>query len=166
MEGGPGGPGGPGGSQEQDNRGGTGGGTGGGTFDPAQFEKRMQQQMRQSLSVTNDDEWTVIQALIQKVMGLRREAGGMGMPGPGGPGGPPPGRSGGGPRQGQSSAERQSLQKALDAGAPVAQIKDALAKYRAARKEKQAKLEAAQENLKRVLTTKQEAQAVLMGLVP
>jgi hypothetical protein len=58
------------------------------------------------------------------------------------------------------------LQKALDDKAPVEQIKDALAKYRAARKDKQARLEAAQASLKSVLTAKQEAQAVLLGLLP
>jgi hypothetical protein len=58
------------------------------------------------------------------------------------------------------------LQKAIDDNAPAPQIKDALAKYRAARKDKQAKLAAAQANLKSVLTAKQEAHAVLMGLLP
>jgi hypothetical protein len=133
----------------------------------------MMDQIRKNLSVTNDEEWSAIQPLVQKVMDTRREAndiGGMGMRGPGGgPGGPGngPGRPGGwggfGP---QASEEQKALQKALDANSPVPQIKDALAKYRAARKDKQAKLEAAQANLKSVLTVEQEAQAVLMGLLP
>jgi hypothetical protein len=92
----------------------------------------------------------------------------MGMGGPGGPqpdGGPggPGGRGGFGP---QASDEQKALQKALDDSAPSAQIKDALAKYRAARKDKQARLAAAQADLKNVLTVKQEAHAVLMGLLP
>ena len=51
------------------------------------------------------------------------------------------------------------------ANAPVSQIKEAFAKYRAARKEKQARLEAAQASLRSVLNVKQEAQAVLLGLL-
>jgi hypothetical protein len=83
----------------------------------------------------------------------------MGMFGrPGGPNG----RDGPG---GQASAEQLALQSALEANAPVAQIKDTLAKFRAAQKVKQAALESAQNDLKSVLNVKQEAQAVLMGLL-
>jgi hypothetical protein len=159
--------------------GGQGGGGPGGNFDPAQFRQRMMEQVRKNLNVTNDDEWSVIQSLVQKVMDARREAsngGGMGMGGPGaGPGGPPPdggpgagpggpgGRGGFGP---QASEEQKALQKALDDNAPAPQIKDALAKFRAARKDKQARLAAAHADLKAVLTARQEARAVLMGLLP
>ena len=66
---------------------------------------------------------------------------------------------------GEQSAEAQALEKAIEANAPSAQIKAALEKYRAARKDKEAKLAAAQENLRKVLTTKQEAQAVLINLL-
>jgi hypothetical protein len=160
-------------AQEREFGGPPGGGPGG-NFDPAQFRQRMMEQVRKNLSVTNDEEWGAIQPLIQKVMDARREAfmgGGMGMGmGPGGPppgggqGGPPPdgGRGGFGP---QPSAEQQALQKVISGNAAVPQIKDALAKFRAARKDKQAKLEAAQADLRNVLTLKQEAQAVLMGLL-
>jgi hypothetical protein len=160
--GGPGGPppgepgnGGPGGPGDFGGPGGPGG-----NFDPAQFQQRMLDQMRKSLDVTNDDEWTVIQPLVQKVMDARREVGGgMGFPGPGGPGGR--GRPGA-----SASSEQQELQKTVDDSAPIPQIKDALAKYHAARKIKQAKLEAAQASLKNVLSVRQEAEAVLLGLLP
>ncbi len=182
-DGGPGGPGdfggpdGPGGPPPGDIGGGGPGGPGGsgGNFDPAQFQKRMMDQMRQNLGVTNDDEWAAIQPLIQKIMDARREAGGfggMGMPGPGGPGGPGgpnarPGAPGERGRLGpQPSIEQQALQKAIDENASAQQIKDALARYVASRKEKQARLEAAQNNLRNVLSVKQEAQAVLLGLMP
>jgi hypothetical protein len=148
---GDGGPGGPG------NFGGNG--RPGGGFDPAQFQQRMLEETRQSLSLTNADEWAAVLPLVQKVMDARREAGGPGGPGKFGPGGR--GRPGE-----QSSSEQQILQKTLEENAPLAQIKDALAKYRAARKDKQAKLETAQNNLKSVLSVKQEAQAVLLGLLP
>lgn len=127
----------------------------------------MMNQIRQSLNLTNDNEWAAIQPLVQKVMDARREigGGGMGMPGPGGPGGPPGGPGGRGGPGAQASSEQQALQKAIDDGAPVPQIKDALAKCRAARKDKQAKLEAAQTDLMGVLSVTQEAQAVLLGLL-
>ncbi|HUD83985.1 MAG TPA: hypothetical protein VMQ67_10805 [Candidatus Saccharimonadales bacterium] len=151
--------------------GGPGGGGPGGNFDPAQFRQHMMDQVRKNLNVTNDDEWSVIQSLVEKVMDTRREAGNGGGMGMGGPGGPPPdggpggpgGRGGFGP---QASDEQKALQKAVDDNAPAPQIKVALAKYRAARTDKQAMLAAAQANLKSVLTAKQEAHAVLMGLLP
>lgn len=151
--------------------GGPGGGGPGGNFDPAQFRQHMMDQVRKNLNVTNDDEWSVVQSLVEKVMDTRREAGNGGGMGMGGPGGPPPdggpggpgGRGGFGP---QASDEQKALQKAVDDNAPAPQIKVALAKYRAARTDKQAMLAAAQANLKSVLTAKQEAHAVLMGLLP
>src|SRR5579862_2785881 len=153
----------------QNNNGGGPGGPGG-NFDPAQFRQFMMDRIRENLSVTNDDEWTAIQPLVQKVMDARRDAGpgfGMGMGMMGGPGGPPPGGGpppnggpGGGGRRGgfgpQPSEEQKALQKALDDNAGLPQIKDALAKLRASRKDRQAKLEAAQANLKSVLTSRQE----------
>ena len=174
--GGPGGPGGPGGGGPGGGGMFGGGGPGGGNFDPAQMQQQMQQmmmeQVRQTLSITNDDEWAVIQALIQKVSDARRDlnSGGMGgmgmmmMRGGGGRGGAngAGGRGGFGP---QASDEQQALQKVVDSNAASPQIRDALDKYRAARKAKQAKLEAAQENLKKVLTAKQEAQIVLLGIL-
>jgi hypothetical protein len=174
------------GLQAQENNGGGPGGPGG-DFDPSKFQQRMMERVRKNLEVTNDEEWSAIQPLVQKVMEARRQAGngggmGMGMGGP--PPGPPPGSGSGGPpqegasaggggssgRRGgfgpQPSAEQQALQKAIDDNATLPQIKDALAKFRAARKDRQGKLEAAQADLKSVLTAKQEAEAVLMGLLP
>jgi hypothetical protein len=66
---------------------------------------------------------------------------------------------------GQPSPEAEALQKAVDANAPSAQIKDLLAKYQASQKAKQAKLEKAQADLRGVLTVKQEAEATLLGLL-
>ena len=164
--GGPGG-GGPGG-------GGPGGGFGGGNFDPAQMQQMMMERYRTQLNITNDTDWAAIQPLIQKVMDARTAAGngrggrggfggpggGFGGPGGGGPGGP------GGPRGQTASVEEQALQNAVDNDAPAAQIKDALNKYEAVKKTKQAALATAQEALRAVLSAKQEAQATLMGLLP
>jgi hypothetical protein len=94
-------------------------------------------------------------------MSLR--AGGRG--GFGGFGGRRGGQGGGGLGP-NASVEAQALQKAIDDDAPSAQIKDALDKYEAAQKVKQAALTDAQEALRGVLSAKQEAQATLMGLLP
>jgi hypothetical protein len=108
-----------------------------------------------------------VQPLVQKVMDAQRDARGAGM-------GRMFGRNrggdqGGGNRRGMfggtPSPEAEALQKAIDDNAPAAQIKDLLAKYKDSQKAKQAKLAAAQADLRSVLTVKQEAQATLLGLV-
>ena len=157
---------------QQDNGNNNGGqrrqGGGGGNFDPAQFQQRMMDNIRDQLNFTNDTDWSAVQPLVQKVFDARRDVGfGGGMRGlmgrnRGGQGGQGGGRGG---FFGQPSPEQEALQKALDDDAPAGQVKDLLAKYKASQQAKQAKLEAAQDALKAVLTSKQEAQAYMMGLV-
>jgi len=65
----------------------------------------------------------------------------------------------------QPNPDADALQKAIDDNAPKAQIKDLLTKYQASQKAKQAKLVAAQADLRAVLTVKQEASATLLGLL-
>jgi hypothetical protein len=150
------------------------GGGGGGNFDPAQMQQRIMDNAREQLGLTNDTDWNAIQPLVQKVMDARRDTmgGGMGrLLGRGNRGGNNNnanannngGRRGG--FGGTPSPEAEALQKAVDDNAPTAQVKAALAKYHASQKDKQAKLVQAQENLRKVLTVKQEAQAALLGLV-
>ena len=140
---------------------------GGGNWDPAQMQQRILDRVQEQLGFTNDTEWDAVKPLVQKVMDARREVvfGGMGrMMGGRNRGGEQGGNNRGG-MFGQASPEQEALQKAIDDNAPAAQIKDLLAKYKASQKVKQAKLEAAQADLKAVLTTKQEAEATLLGLV-
>ena|ERR1035438_7321186 len=164
--------GGQGGIQRRNRQGGGGGGQGGGNFDPAAMQQRMMDNIRDSLNFTNDTDWSAVQPLVQKVMDARRDVGGAGMRGLFGRnrGGNNNGgnNNGGQPRGGmfgQPSPEQDALQKALDDDAPAAQVKDLLGKYKASQVAKQAKLEAAQDALKGVLTSKQEAQAYMLGLV-
>ncbi len=151
-----------------------GGGRGGqrGNFDPAQMQERRMQRYREMLEITAEDEWKAIQPMVQKVTDAQREANSGGMAalarmmgrGPGGGGD----TAGGGNRRGfggESSPEEQALQKAIESKAPAADVKNALAKYRDARKAKEAKLAAAQDALRQVLSARQEAQAVLAGLL-
>jgi len=149
----------------QDNGGGGGGGRrGGGNFDPAQFQQRMMDNIKDRLEFTNDTDWNAVQPLVQKVMDARRETmqgfGRFGRRGGGGGGG-----GGNNPFGGQPNPDAEALQQAIDSNAPAAQIKTLLDKYRTSQKARQAKLEAAQADLQKVLTQKQEAQAVLMGLL-
>jgi Spy/CpxP family protein refolding chaperone len=153
----------------QDNNGGPGGPGRFRNFDPAQMQQRMLERYQQELGFTNDTDWDAVKPLVQKVMDARRDAmSGMGRGMFGGPrnrgGGPANNRPRGG-MFGQPNPDADALQKAIDDNAPASQIKDLLAKYRDSQKEKQAKLVAAQEDLKKVLTVKQEAQAALLGLV-
>jgi hypothetical protein len=166
-------------AQNDNGGGGGGGGFGGfgrGNFDPAQFQQRMMDNIRDQLGFTNDTDWNAVQPLIQKVMDARRDIGagagfgrmfrnrgGGGGGGGGGFGGPGGGRGGFG--QQQPSPEAEALQQAIDSNAPAAQIKAALARYETAQKAKQAKLTEAQDQLRQVLTVKQEAQATLLGLL-
>jgi len=142
------------------------GGRGGGNFDPAEFQQRMMERYQEQLEIKDDTEWKAVQPLVQKVMDARMQAfsgmgrGGFGRGGRGGPGGP------GGPGGfGQPNPEAEALQKAIDSNAPNAEVKAALAKYVASRKAKQAELEKAQGELRKVLTPRQEAIASLNGLL-
>lgn len=154
-----------------------------GNFDPTQFHQRLLENIRTKLAFTNDEEWASVQPLVQKVMEARRDTmaegfrmggrfgGGEGRPfargddrgGEGRPSTRGDDRGGPGFRQ---SAEAETLQKALDGKGSSQEVKTALTSYRAARKDKESKLAAAQENLRKVLSVRQEAQAVLLGLLP
>jgi hypothetical protein len=139
---------------------------GGANFDPAQFQQRMMDNVRDRLAFTNDTDWAAVQPLIQKVFDARRDVGfpGVNMMRRGGGGGD----NAQGGRRGffaAPSPEAEALQKAIDDNAPAAQVKAMLEKYRVARKDKEAKLAQAQENLRKVLTARQEAQAALLGLL-
>ena len=152
-----------------------------GNFDPAQFRQRMMDRVKEQLEITDDGEWKAVEPLVQSVMDARMASmGGMGrgmFGGPrrgGGAGGNGGGGNGGGgadqPRRGGGfgqtpSPEAEALQKAVDAKAPKAEIKAAMEKFVASRKAKQAELEKSQEELRKVLTTRQEAIATLNGLL-
>jgi hypothetical protein len=153
-----------------------GGGQNWQNMDPQQIQQMMQQRMmdyfRQQLGVTNDDEWGVIQERLSKVAKLRMESmmsGGAGMMagmrrngGNGGNGGP---GFRGFQALSQPDPTADSLRNAIDNNAPNAQVKAALDKYRDSQKQKQAELLKAQEDLRSVLTVRQEAALVLGGML-
>src|SRR3954467_3261224 len=97
--------------------------------------------------------------------------GGFGFGG-GGRGGRGGGGGGGGGDQANSNRNRgggnpevDALRKALDDKAPADEVKAKLAKVRESRKEKEAALSKAQDELRKALSPRQEAAATLVGLV-
>ena len=156
------------GDRQRGDRPGGGGPGQGGNWDPAQFQQRMLERVKEQLEVTDDAEWKVIEPLVQKVMDARLAAftGGRGFGGGFGRGPRGGGDDQGGRRGfGTPSPEAEALQKAIDAKASNAELKAAMAKYTAARKEKQADLEKAQADLRQVLSVRQEAIATSSGLL-
>lgn len=142
----------------QNNGGGGRGNGGGANFDPAQFQQRMMDRYKEDLEFKDDAEWKAVQPLIQKVLDARMSTfrGNFG----GRRGGP-----GGGGGNNNASPETDALQKAIDAKATNAELKAAVAKFVEARKLKQAELEKAQNDLRKVLTVRQEAIATSRGLL-
>ena len=147
-------------------------------FDPARMQEIQQQRMdrlKEDLEV-KDDEWTALQPLIQKVMDAQRAVfadrmrgafrGGRGGGDNAGGGGDNGGRRRGGfGGFAEPSPEAEALQKAIDSKASNSEMKAALAKYQDSRKAKQADLETAQANLKKVLSVRQEAILTSQGLL-
>jgi hypothetical protein len=75
------------------------------------------------------------------------------------------GGGGGGPRGGAPSPEVDALNQALTDNMPDAEIKVRLDHLREVRKQNEAKLEKARADLLAVLTPRQEAIAVMVGLL-
>ena len=160
----------------QPDNGGPGGGgrPGRGNFDPAQFQQQMMDRLKDTLEVTDDAEWKAMQPMGQKVADLSRDIAGdrmrgmFGRGGRGGNNGQPADQQGQQRRGGFGGApnpDADALQKAIDSKASKAEIKAAMEKFIASRKAKQAELEQAQADLRKVLTSRQEAILTLRGLL-
>jgi hypothetical protein len=122
------------------------------------FQDRLIEMMRNQLGVTNDAEWGVLEVRMRKVLKLKSEIllsslSRNQLRGPFANLMPPP------------TPEASALQKAVDNKASNAEIKAALAKLVESRKRKQAELEAAQADLRQILTFRQESQLILDGLM-
>ena len=155
-----------------------------GNFDPAQMRQRMDQQMKDSLGVT-DDEWKALQPKLEKVQTLSRQGmgggmmgmgarGGRGGRGPGAPGAAPatPGAetpaAGAAPARPESEVQKAAaaLQKVLDnKEAKPEDIKTALAALRDARAKAKTELDQAKKELREILTARQEAVLVARGIL-
>jgi hypothetical protein len=149
---------------------GGGGGGGRGNFDPATMMQRIMDNVKDQLGFTNDTDWEAVQPLVQKVLDTRREVGGGNMmrlfrPNRGGQGGQGGGNRRGGGMFGANNPDADALQKALDDNAPAGQVKELLTKYQASQKARQTALKDAEDALRQVLNSRQEAQATLLGLL-
>ncbi|HVV02130.1 MAG TPA: hypothetical protein VHH88_12255 [Verrucomicrobiae bacterium] len=153
-----------------------------GNFDPSQFRERMMDNVKDQLEITDDNEWKAIQPLVQKVFdaqeALRRErsSGAMMMFGrsrrDSNRDGSSSSSSSSSDRSrrfrgfmGEPSPESQTLQKAIDAKASNSDLKTAIARFQQARQQKEDALKAAQDNLRKVLSVRQEAIATADGLL-
>lgn len=138
-----------------------------------QFRQQMSERMRESMGATKE-EWEVLQPKIEKVTALQRQSrGGMMRGGPGGRDRRPGGRDRT-PAAGQEAERQQTevekasegIQKVLeDKEAKPEQIKAALTALRDARAKAKAELETAQKELRGVVTLRQEATLVTMGML-
>jgi hypothetical protein len=126
-----------------------------GQMDPAQMREMMAQRLKEGLGCT-DEELEVIGPRVQKV--VEAQAGArmrrfMGMGGFRGPGA-------------QSDPEADALSKAIESeDTPKADIEPKLKAYRDAVKKKEAALKKTREELREVVTLRQEAGLVLMGIL-
>ncbi len=137
-------------------------------FDPAQMRDMMLTRMQEQLKIADAD-WTAIKPLVEKVMehqqsNMRPPM--MMMRPPGGNQGP----DGNQPRRprfgGEPDPAETALQKALESeSTSVDDIKAKMTALRTARAKKAADLKKAREDLRSVLTVRQEAQMVLSGFL-
>lgn len=150
--------------------GGPGGGRqrgGGGNFDPAQMRQRMMERMKEQLKAS-DEEFAVLQPKIEAVQTAQMELqvgrfGGM-MGGRGGPGGGG-GFGGGGPTSPVAEKARALGETLQNEGASADEVKSKLEALRQARTEAREKLTKAQNELKELLTPRQEAVLVVAGML-
>lgn len=141
----------------------------GGRGNMEEFRQRMAERLKTSLKVS-DEEWGVIQPLIEKVQAKQRETMGSRFGGGFGRGGRDGGRDG---AQGSSTtssrpgaAEAQALRTAVEnENTSADELKAKLTAVRESRKKAQAELEQTREDLRKVLTVRQEAALVSMGIL-
>jgi len=146
-------------------------------FDPAQARQSQLDRIRERLEVKEDDAWKALAPLVEKVMEAQREdrAGiargafgggarrnGGNQPADANANAQRPLRAGAGAA---SLPEAEALQQAIEQKLGKDELKARLAKLREVRKSRDAKLATAQENLRNVLSVRQECAAVLLGLL-
>ena len=160
-------------NQGRGNRGGT----------PEEFRARMEERTKTSLKVT-EDEWSVLKPLIEKVTTAQRSSMSSRFGGFGGRGGPGGGGDRGGDRGGNTSgntaagttatgggdrggsSESQALRDALEKDSTSAEdLKAKLNAIRESRKKAATELAAAREDLKKVVSVRQEAVLFSMGIL-
>lgn len=154
-----------------------------GTFDPAQMQQMMSERFKETLEL-NDDEWKVIGPKVTKVLEMSFQQRGNPMRMLGGRSGMqgPPGQPGQPGQQGQRQFSQrlnnlafpsgtgdesmQELQKLLEnKNASTAEIKTLVTKVRKEREKMEQEKMTAQKELRELLTVRQEAILISMGLL-
>jgi hypothetical protein len=143
---------------------------GGRRGNPEDMQARLLSSLRERLEVPDDEEWKIVSERLGKVIELRRTSSAAApnfaaFAGRGQAGGGDNNRGGRGSRAG-GSPELAALQSAIRDKLPEAEIKSRLDRVRETRKANDAKLSKAQEDLRAVLSIRQEAVAVMFGLLP
>ncbi|MBN1805905.1 MAG: hypothetical protein JW837_11700 [Sedimentisphaerales bacterium] len=145
-------------------------------FDPERMRQMMSQRMQELFGATNE-EWKILGPRVIKVQDLSRQVGGgfrggmfgaMGMGRRGGPGGDRFGDRPGAPDREQTEIEKvtEGLRTLLEnTSATPEQIKQQLTTVRAAKEKAKQQLAVAQKELREVITLRQEAQCVMMGIL-
>lgn len=111
---------------------------------------KVMERLRAKLEVSNEQEWAIIQQRLERVFRAQREVqNGVFTKKPGAA------------AAGESDAVR--LRRQLEAKAPSREIRASVSRVRELLKQKQGELETAQEDLRSVLTPRQEAIALLNG---
>jgi hypothetical protein len=165
--------------EQRGQKGGPQAGPGGRQFDPARMRQMMEQRLREQLGAT-EQEWKVLGPRVIKVAELGRQTSGFGRGGMmfgmrgqrGGPGGPGGNRFGSG-RPGTPDREPTAVEKAQEqlrtvlenTSATPDQIKTQLTALRKARETAKQQLAAAQQQLREIITIRQEATLVMMGML-
>jgi len=153
-------------------RGGQPGGPGGQRFDRAQMRQMMEQRMQEQLA-SSPEEWKTLGPLVMKVYDLNQLLSGSGRGGMFGSGrrGPQTDQPGAG--QGTPARELSAVEKASDqlrttledTAAKPEDITKQLAALRTAKQATKKELATAQQELRKAVKVRQEAQLVLMGLL-
>lgn len=126
---------------------------------PAEADARALDRLREHLEIPDEAEWAVIAGRVQEVVAARAA---LGLPVPNFRAGPPPGDKG---KKG-GRAEQDALRTAVRDKLPDAEIKARLARAHEVFERNQARVNQAHANLRAVLTVRQEAVAVVAGLLP
>lgn len=129
-------------------------------MDPEQMRQMMMNRLKEQLKTT-DEEWTVIQPRIEKVAEIQRSLRGFG------------GAFGRGDRmrdddQPQNDVQRthdELRQTVRDEASTEEAIQEKLVAYRAAREKAEGDLDTARKELSEVLTPRQEAVLVMVGML-
>lgn len=138
------------------------GGERGQRMEPEQMRQRAAERMREQLQIS-EEEWQVLQPRIDAVTSAQRDLRGGGGGAWGG------GRRGGGeaqqPQGALASASQELRQTLSNENATEQEITQRLEAYRAARKAAEEALETARNELRELLTPRQEAQLVIMNVL-